>query len=109
MVDNATQLRKGVLELAILALLQSSPQYGGQIVDALAHAGLESSAGTVYPLLTRLAKAGLLSTQWRESPAGPPRKYYSITHTGKRALAAQARLWRDMNAAVNSLLGADHA
>ncbi|RTE50167.1 PadR family transcriptional regulator [Actinobaculum sp. 352] len=102
----ATQLRKGVLELAILALLDKEPTYGGQIVAALAaHPGLDSGAGTVYPILTRLAKAGLLATKWQESPVGPPRKYYQLTATGRDALAAQHTAWTAMSSALNALLG----
>ena len=110
MADDATQLRKGVLELAILALLHATPHYGGQIVGALGdYPGLEASAGTVYPLLTRLAKAGELTTEWRESPVGPPRKYYRITAHGLSALATQKEAWRNMSSAVENLLGATHA
>ena len=109
MRDDGTQLRKGVLELAILALLHETSRYGGEIVATLGqYEGLEAGAGTVYPLLTRLAKAGLLETQWKESPVGPPRKYYAITAQGRDALTAQTRVWKTMNSALESLLGGPH-
>lgn len=107
--DHAVQLRKGVLELAILALLERQARYGGEIVEELgARPGLEASAGTVYPLLTRLRGSGLVETTWRESPVGPPRKYYTLTPAGHTAMAALASSWRELNAALSGLLeGAD--
>jgi PadR family transcriptional regulator PadR len=103
--DRAVQLRKGVLELAILALLEKQARYGGEIVDELgARPGLEASAGTVYPLLTRLRTSGLVETSWRESPVGPPRKYYTLTPSGHGAMADLAFSWRELNIAVTDLL-----
>lgn len=101
----AAQLRKGVLELAILALLDSTESYGGEIVATLAETpGLEASAGTVYPLLTRLRTAKLVETTWVESPSGPPRKYYSLTPAGRAELAAGAQAWRQLAHALDTLL-----
>ena len=103
--DRVTQLRRGVLELAILALLDRERSFGGAIVDALAaQPGLAASAGTVYPLLTRLRTAGLLTTEWEESPSGPPRKYYSLTPQGHREFAALTASWRSLASAVDALL-----
>lgn len=110
MADEATQLRKGVLELAILRLLKSQELYGAQIVAKLSEfPGLNSSAGTIYPILTRLTKAGSLSASWRESPVGPPRKYYAITADGLASLTSQTAAWHTLTLALNSLLGAHHA
>ena len=103
--DRAVQLRKGVLELAILALLEKQERYGGEIVDELGgRPGLEASAGTVYPLLTRLRTSGLVETSWRESPVGPPRKYYRLSESGRTELAEMTRSWRDLSATLDSLL-----
>jgi PadR family transcriptional regulator PadR len=103
--DHVVQLRKGVLELAILALLRDEARYGGEIVtDLAARRGLDASPGTVYPLLTRLRLADLLSTTWQESPVGPPRKYYSLTSAGRKALSAMAESWRELSQAVDELL-----
>lgn len=105
MDDILTQLRKGSLELAVLALLAIEPRYGADIVDDLAsRPGLESPGGTIYPLLTRLKTAGLVSTQWRESPVGPPRKYYSLTASGSQQLAAQRAAWVKLSTAIALLL-----
>lgn len=103
--ERAVQLRKGVLELAILALLEGEERYGGQIVDELGERpGLEASSGTVYPLLTRLRTAGLVDTAWRESPVGPPRKYYTLTTAGRTEMHALAFAWREMTVALDGLL-----
>lgn len=101
----ASQLRKGVVELAVLGLLSGEPKYGSQLVDDLAaHPELAISAGTVYPLLARLAKAGLVRSTWQESPVGPPRKYYTLTDAGRGTLAAMAEAFGSVSAAVNMIL-----
>ncbi len=98
-------MRKGVLELAVLALLARRPRYGSSLVDDLAgRPGLALSAGTVYPLLARLAKAGLVTTSWQESPVGPPRKYYTLTEPGRRRLDAMAGEFAAVAAAVGEIL-----
>jgi len=82
-----------------------------EIVDRLAECpGLEASAGTVYPLLSRLKKAGVVDTTWRESPVGPPRKYYRLSAAGRRELAEMTRSWRDIAHAIDDVLsgGAGH-
>ena len=103
----ATQLRKGVLELAVLGLLAGEPRYGSQLVDELAaQPDLAITAGTVYPLLARLSKTGLVSSSWQVSPVGPPRKYYTLTDSGRRALARLTDTFRSVTATVNQILEA---
>lgn len=103
--DRAAQLRKGVLELAIMAMLHEAETYGGQLVERLAQRpALAASPGTVYPLLSRLRSTGVVETTWRESPVGPPRKYYRLTNTGLAALAEMAISWRDLSAAMTAIL-----
>lgn len=103
-----SQFRKGALELVILALLDRGELYGVEIVDHLAgRPGLEASAGTVYPLLSRLKKAGVVDTRWRESPVGPPRKYYRLSPAGRRELIEMSRSWRDIAAAIDDVLTGD--
>ena len=103
--SRVSQFRKGALELVILALLADGELYGVEIVDRLAdRAGLEASAGTVYPLLSRLKKAGVVDTTWKESPVGPPRKYYRLSKAGTRELAEMTASWRDISAAIDALL-----
>lgn len=102
----ASQLRKGVLELAVLGLLADEPKYGSQLVDDLAgHPDLAITAGTVYPLLARLAKGGLVESTWQESPLGPPRKYYRLTTGGRSQLVVMARAFRSVTTTVNAILG----
>lgn len=103
--SRTSQFRKGVVELAILALLNEGELYGAEIVERLAVVqGLAVTSGTVYPLLSRLKKAGLVDSVWRESPVGPPRKYYRLSPAGQRDLAEMARAWRGISAAIDELL-----
>jgi len=103
-----SQFRKGVVELAILALLHDGEAYGAEIVDRLdKYAGLAISAGTAYPLLSRLKKSELITSTWRESPVGPPRKYYRLSGRGEQAFAAMAKAWTGMKHDMDDLLGMD--
>ena len=82
----ATQLRKGVLENCVLALLRDQPRYGYELVQELARVdGMLTTEGTIYPLLLRLHRDGLVQTERRDSSDGPPRKYYRLTPAGRRA------------------------
>jgi PadR family transcriptional regulator PadR len=100
-----SQFRKGVVELAILVLLHGGEAYGGEIVERLGgYPGLAISAGTVYPLLARMKKAVLIDSTWRESPSGPPRKYYRLTAAGRGEFAAMAATWQGVAGAMDDLL-----
>jgi PadR family transcriptional regulator PadR len=100
-----TQIRKGLADLAVLTLLERESTYGSDLVSRLsAHPALALASGTVYPLLNRLKAAGMLSTRWQESPLGPPRKYYSLTPDGRRALAAMRASWKDVVADLTDIL-----
>jgi PadR family transcriptional regulator, regulatory protein PadR len=100
-----SQLRKGVLELAVLGLLAREPMYGSQLVDELAaRPELSITAGTVYPLVARLAKGGLVTSTWQESPVGPPRKYYKLTTAGTRALSAMATTFTAVATAIREIV-----
>lgn len=89
----------------MLALVRDEESYGFDIVRALTAAGnLLTSEGTIYPLLARLRRDGLVTTTWRESESGPPRRYYRITNGGRRALDAFAIDWRRFADAVDALL-----
>lgn len=100
-----SQLRKGLVELAVLGLLAGEAKYGSQLVDELAaHPRLAISAGTVYPLLSRLKKSGLVESAWQESPLGPPRKYYSLTAAGRAAFGSMSTVWRLVTAEIDTLL-----
>lgn len=93
-VENVkSQMRKGMLEYCIMLLLRDTPFYTSDIIDELEKANLIVVEGTLYPLLTRLRKEGLLDYEWQESPYGPPRKYYKLTEDGKQVLAALDENW----------------
>jgi len=81
--NTKAQMRKGVLEFCILSILKDGEAYTSDILESLKEGKLLVVEGTVYPLLTRLKNAGLLSYRWEESTSGPPRKYYGLTETGK--------------------------
>jgi PadR family transcriptional regulator, regulatory protein PadR len=108
MEDPASQLRRGVLEYCVLAVLRDDERYGFELVKALsAHSGLVSSEGTIYPLLGRLRRSGAVETTWRESPTGPPRRYYRLTSEGERVLEQFTYQWARFRDAVDDLLGKD--
>jgi PadR family transcriptional regulator PadR len=99
------QLRRGVLEYCVLALLRHDQRYGFEIVHTLAdQAGLVTSEGTIYPLLSRLRRDGVVQTSWRESPSGPPRRYYQLTPAGQRALEQFRDEWARFRDTVDGLL-----
>jgi PadR family transcriptional regulator PadR len=99
-----TQLRKGVLELAVLNALVEEAIYGYDLVRALsAVQGLGISEGTIYPLLSRLKKEGLVESYLEDSRAGPTRKYYRLTRTGRTMLDDMNAHWRAVHGAVESL------
>lgn len=100
-----SQIRKGVIELVVLGLLAREQMYGSQLVEELSsHSELAISAGTVYPLLSRLKKLGVVESTWHESPVGPPRKYYRLTDDGHRALAEMAAAWRHAAVDIDIIL-----
>ena len=99
------QMRRGTLQYCVLALLASEERYGFDLVRRLGSVdGMVTGEGTLYPLLSRLKREGHVATRWRESDAGPPRKYYSITPAGRRALAGFLTEWRRFRDAVDSIL-----
>ena len=102
-----TELRRGVLEHCVLAVVRDEESYAFDIVRVLSGAGeLVTSEGTIYPLLSRLRRDRLVTTTWRESDSGPPRRYYRITDDGRRALDTFAGDWTRFRSAVDALLGA---
>jgi len=107
--DRSIQLRKGVLELAILAVLEREECYAIEIIQRLAaYPALTATPGTVYPLLARLDKAQKVRTRWAESAGGPPRKYYQLTTEGRASLTDGADAWVSLSSAMNRILGKGH-
>ncbi len=101
-----TQMYKGVIELALMSLLEDGAEYGLRILDGLrTQAGLDLAEGTLYPLLHRLEKGGLIVAEWRhEAEASHPRKYYRLTPEGATELKAQSETWLDMTGRLNAFL-----
>lgn len=102
-----TQMRKGVLEYCVLAVIRDGSTYGREIAEALSAGGtLLASEGTIYPLLSRLRRQQLVGTTWQESAAGPPRRYYTLTDDGRDAVAAFEATWaafrRDVDAVIDT-------
>lgn len=99
------QLRKGCLELAILASLWNGKLYGLEILRRLeSGSDMIVSEGTVYPLLNRLKSLGLLQSEWVESEGGHPRKYYRLTVEGKHRAVEMARVWAGFSSSLSKLL-----
>lgn len=99
--NTKAQMRKGVLEFCILQLLQKEEMYPSDIIMTLKESKLIVVEGTLYPLLTRLKKAGVLDYRWVESKSGPPRKYYKLTELGTQFLSELRLTWEELVNAVN--------
>jgi PadR family transcriptional regulator len=98
-------MRRGTLQYCVMALLAEEERYGFDLVRALGEAdGMVTSEGTIYPLLSRLRRDGLVETTWRESTSGPPRRYYRLTTAGRVALNGFADEWRRFRDAVDALV-----
>ncbi len=99
------QMRRGVLPFCVLAMLGDGERYGFELVRALASVdGMVTGEGTIYPLLARLRRQGLVETTWRESDAGPPRRYYRLAPSGRATLAEFTGSWRLFRDSVDGLL-----
>jgi len=98
------QLKKGVLELCVLALLSQHDSYAYEIANRLAE-GIDMGEGTIYPLMRRMQSDGLVDTYLVESSSGPPRKYYRLTQAGKSSFTAQKAEWAAFARAVEAILG----
>ena len=97
------QLKKGVMELLVLALLTETDRYGYDMVVAISE-HVEISEGTIYPLLSRLKKEKYVDTYLKESSNGPSRKYYTITKEGNKAYGEMKREWQEFVTVVNNML-----
>ncbi|MGI8950797.1 MAG: PadR family transcriptional regulator [Chitinophagaceae bacterium] len=101
--NTQSQMRKGVLEFCILSIIRQGEVYPSDIVDRMKAANLHILEGTLYPLLTRLKNAGLLSYRWVESLSGPPRKYFMMTDKGLEFYGDLERTWKELADAVYTL------
>ncbi len=98
------QMRKGILEFCILHIISRGEVYSSNIIQELKDSKIIVVEGTLYPLLTRLRKAGFLDYSWKESKSGPPQKHYKLTEEGKSFLDELNQTWNELVASTNQIL-----
>lgn len=104
------QMRKGILDYCILAILSRGESYAPKIISELKRAQMIVVEGTLYPILTRQKNQGLLTYHWEESPQGPPRKYYTLTQRGREYLKDMDEAWIEMVGQIRAVrYGIDEA
>lgn len=96
-------LRRGMLEPLVLASVETRRRYAAEIVDALREAGFPVLEGTLYPLLNKLRRDGLVQHEWQESPSGPPRKYLTLTDSGRAQLAEVRDYWNALSGMLETI------
>ncbi len=98
------QMRKGTLDFSVILIISQGKAYASTIIEGLKKANLIVVEGTLYPLLNRLKRNGVLNYEWEESKNGPPRKYYSLTLKGKETLISLINTWGDLNKSITKLI-----
>ena len=107
--NSKAQMRKGVLELCILSIIQAEAEaYPSDIIAKMKEQKLIVVEGTLYPLLSRLKNGGLLNYNWVESKSGPPRKYYQLTEVGERYLEELKSSWKELSEAISEIISKTH-
>jgi PadR family transcriptional regulator PadR len=101
--NTASQMRKGVLEYCILSIIKQGEAYPSDIIVKMKSVQLDIFEGTLYPLLTRLKNAEMLTYRWVESNSGPPRKYFSLTDKGNDFYKELERTWTELSGAVKNI------
>ena len=102
--NTQVQMRKGILEFCILHIISRGEVYASDMLEELTSAKIMVVEGTLYPLLTRLRKAGLVEYKWVESTSGPPRKYYTITDDGMAFLDSLSITWEELMKSTNQII-----
>ncbi len=102
--NTQVQMRKGILEFCILHIISRGEVYASDMIEELTTAKIMVVEGTLYPLLTRLRKAGLVDYKWVESVSGPPRKYYTITEKGKAFTQQLDETWAQLKASTTQII-----
>src|SRR5512137_506017 len=102
-LDRFGAIRKGLLEFLVLKIVAGDQVYAADILAKLSATEFATQEGTLYPLLSKLRRAGLLDYQWVESEAGPPRKYYVLTAKGRAWLAELNAYWKSLRATVERM------
>lgn len=101
--DKRAAMRKGLLELAVLTIVAKQKTYSSEILAQLSKTEFATQDGTLYPLLSRMTRDGLLSHAWAESKVGPPRKYYELTDQGRTHLFQMQQYWQSLIATIGGL------
>jgi len=101
--EKFSAIRKGLLEFLILKIIASDKVYVADMLQRLSDTEFKTQEGTLYPMLSKLRREGLVDYEWQESDAGPPRKYYELTTRGKTQLAELNAYWKDINATISEL------
>ena len=101
--DRFAPIRKGLLEFLILRIVATGQVYAADILGRLSGTEFATQEGTLYPLLSKMRRDGLLDYEWQESDAGPPRKYYELTARGKAQLADLTEYWEYLNTTITQL------
>jgi PadR family transcriptional regulator PadR len=102
-LDRFSAIRKGLLEFLVLKIVAGDRVYAAEILAKLAETEFATQEGTLYPLLSKMRRAGLLDHEWVESEAGPPRKYYRLTAKGRSWLAELNGYWKTLHATVERM------
>ena len=101
--ERFSSIRKGLLEFLILKIIAADKVYVADMLERLSATEFTTQEGTLYPLLSKMRRDGLVDYEWRESDAGPPRKYYKLTAKGKSQLAELNEYWKSINTTVSQL------
>jgi len=101
--DKFGPLRKGLLEFVLLRVIERDKLYVPEMIQKLSSTEFATQEGTLYPLLSRMRREELVDYEWRESEAGPPRKYYRLTDAGKKSLTELQGYWQHLNDTIQSL------
>ncbi|PZN35266.1 MAG: PadR family transcriptional regulator [Proteobacteria bacterium] len=102
-VEKFAAIRKGLLEFLILKLVAADRMYVADMLKRLSGTDFATQEGTLYPLLSKMRREGLVDYEWRESDAGPPRKYYALTPKGRSLLADLDVYWQRLNSTISQL------
>jgi PadR family transcriptional regulator, regulatory protein PadR len=107
--NTQVQMRKGILEFCILHIISRGEVYASDMLEELTSAKIIVVEGTLYPLLTRLRKTGLVEYKWVESTSGPPRKYYKLTDDGREFLNQLDKTWEELILSTEKIIKAKSA
>ena len=101
--EKFSPIRKGLLEFLVLKIVAADKVYVADILKELSATEFATQEGTLYPLLSKMRREELVDYEWKESEAGPPRKYYELTARGREQLRETSEYWQKINATVRSL------